>query len=179
MQVGNREPVIRTKTTPPQSTSGLERELVELLLGSLHCLHSSIERSQNNMASSNPSLCCPFLHEHKEKLEKHSWERSTLQCLSTKKRISPFSTTTTTELHILPPVSSLQVQKFPSPSPHNHPVTRGGWHELKKHDWSDLERWQHRVPRSVVEMLATQPATTMFTKGSRLLTAELVLLSNK
>ena len=89
----NRGTVIRTETTPARSTSGLE---------DTRCAPSQEPTLPPFFTTRTGRIsCAALLTRHKETLEKHSWERSTLQCLSTQKKMPPFSTTTTTELHLL------------------------------------------------------------------------------
>ena len=126
-------------TTEGLSFAQTLRTPLLLLLKSLHCIHSSQEQQ-----IAYKHCCKQFLHQVRR--SKSRWvscaaliirtqrdtresileEKSTLQCCQRRKNISLFSTTTTTtHLHILPPIGSLKVQKSPNPGAHKHQVTQG------------------------------------------------------
>ena len=150
----NRGTVIRTETTRARSASGLEDTGYA---PSQEPTMPPFFRRRTGRIS-----CAALGTRHNEILEKHSWERSTLECCPRRKRCRPspqqLPLNHTSSLHSLPSrFRSLPIQVHIKIKPPKGAVictTRPDWSS------SDLEQWQPRVPRSVVGMMARQRCTT-------------------
>ena len=130
-------------------------------------------RPQNNMVTDNSSvgqtvhitldkLVQPLAHEHEETRSDAFLATINSSVLSTHNMSRHSQNQTTTELHLPPPTRSLPVSEIShtrSTQPSSH-SKRLSFARKPDRSTSDLEWWQHRVPRSVVIVVARQRSST-------------------